>query len=1131
VRQKSRIDYIFVSEHFEKQNFFLNFLGLDHAGLVARLTCNDNQNKRNIKLKDWVLTTDEFLTKGRKVILETIIDHETNNETRQRLRHRQRHDDNMTPKDIEKELVIFDTKEGITHSHVLMVIISRISALQRRIQTEMTRLRGKRLKGLKDKLDELMTRKHTLQDNDEQMTDVLDNIEKTIQDIKNDSETIDNACRTRIRNFEQDQTGKNNAYTFSILRDRKSKRQINKIIEDGVEYDKTADIMTRLAQKYQKIVGQEYKDSMDIHEFMRKYDISLGESQHPDDMDDDFTVDDIKNAIRQAAKKAAPGPTGHTTALYAFIFSEIPEIFTKAINELIFVPGLSKSQIFQWIRFRHIIYIPKPNKDHTKIENLRPLSMLESFYKIMTRVMAYRLLENMKDTCDENQHGFIAGKSCHTALLPVVAGAEDAVKNGKALQLLAVDISSAFDTIHPPLIKEVMLLQKIPEKFSTALHDMTTGGRAAVSFNGHTGPEFMVKTGSGQGDPPSAPRFTTGTEPLTRALQKVSREFRYTYHGIKLPISVYADDNMLPLQIRNIQDLQNIFDVLNDFFKVSGLKVNLAKTEMLAYNTDPDLLKEIKDNYGIKIVESLTYLGIELTGGFVETRAASYQKIKQKIEARCEKIQLSFTSMLHRKQMINQAVTPMINHIAMCLGSDSKFNEDIDLIINRTLWTKNRKGVKKMGRRMVARGRTDMSFSMGGLDIERTADAVDRLLLNSLQRLIPADYDKADFHHRFIRNELVRNGFLQLEEMIKLGPMEWDKIKDSVLVTPMLKEMAGAYGRLLRLNENDKEGWLSSSIIGHSQGGKCGVVSRADGIVLEQGGIEIIADLFGHQENNLSLDLKKNRDFSNIQCNNRTVLLSKLKKLRKNFENMNQSRVKPIAFYKVLATTKFSRIFKKLKKKTIDAKIRGPPSYFTRLKQGVMLPTLHEYKKGYEAVFKADIPVRTREVSFNILNRQIWTEQKIFWAARGGEADQTCKLCGDIENTEHLIFGCQEYSMIIWEQFQKIGDYIVKKLDPGKSFVISIHNVMYSVPFSGIDPKIAKIMFHLSAEIKRDIIYRKFRRSMEPRLNEIIYNDQRVRQHIQIIAQKILSLKSYQGKSTKPVHDILEAIAYMDGDI
>jgi hypothetical protein len=55
--------------------------------------------------------------------------------------------------------------------------------------------------------------------------------------------------------------------------------------------------------------------------------------------------------------------------------------------------------------------------------------MMEAFYKIMTRVMVYRLLDNMKETGDEKQHGFIAGKSCHTALMPVVMGAEGAHKN------------------------------------------------------------------------------------------------------------------------------------------------------------------------------------------------------------------------------------------------------------------------------------------------------------------------------------------------------------------------------------------------------------------------------------------------------------------------------------------------------------------------------------------------------------------------------------------------------------------------------------------------------------------------------------------------------------------------------
>jgi hypothetical protein len=730
----------------------------------------------------------------------------------------------------------------------------------------------------------------------------------------------------------------------------------------------------------------------------------------------------------------------------------------------------------------------------------------------------------MTETGDENQHGFIAGKSCHTALLPVIVGAEDAHKNGRPLQLLAVDISSAFDTIHPPLIYEVMKLQNIPENFSRALHDMTTGGRAAVSYNQETGPEFQVNSGSGQGDPPSAPRFTTGTEPLTKALQKVSNEFRYNYHGTKLPISVYADDNMLPLQIRNITDLQKIFEVFNDFYKISGLKVNFTKTEMLAYNTDPELLQEIKNTFGLKIVDTLTYLGIELTGGFLATKTASYSKIKAKIEEKCKRIKSTYTSMLHRRQLINQAVTPMINHIAMILGPDKLFNESIDKLKIETLWTKKREGVQKMGRRMVAMGRLDMSFNMGGLDIEKTGDAIDRLLLNSLQRHIKRENETDMFHHRLIEEELIRHGHLGLKEMVKVGPLEWDKIANSVLVTPVLREMAGAYGRLLRLNENDNEGWISAAVVGHSKGDRYGIITKAEGITLEQAGVIIVADLFGHQENQLTLDLKKDRDYSNLQGLNNKDLIGKLKKLRKSFENKKQNRLKPLHFYQVLDTGKFSKIHKKLRKKIADARIKGPPSYFTRKNQNCVLPSLQDYKSGYDAVFRADMPVKTKEISFNILNRQIWTEQKIFWSTRGGEADQFCKLCGDLENTEHLIFGCQEYSAIIWEQIKGIGDFIVKKSDPSKNFALSIHNVMYSIPFTNIDPLVAKTMYILCAEIKRDIIYRKYRRSTTPRLNEIIYSVQRVRQHIQIIAHKILSLRKYQGKSTQPITDMLDAL-------
>jgi hypothetical protein len=57
---------------------------------------------------------------------------------------------------------------------------------------------------------------------------------------------------------------------------------------------------------------------------------------------------------------------------------------------------------------------------------------------------------------------------------------------------------------------------------------------------------------------------------------------------------------------------------------------------------------------------------------------------------------------------------------------------------------------------------------------------------------------------------------------------------------------------------------------------------------------------------------------------------------------------------------------------------------------------------GYDNIFKLDMPLKTKETNFLILNRQTWTEQRAFFLApeREGGIDQNCKLCGDIENTD-----------------------------------------------------------------------------------------------------------------------------------
>jgi hypothetical protein len=106
--------------------------------------------------------------------------------------------------------------------------------------------------------------------------------------------------------------------------------------------------------------------------------------------------------------------------------------------------------------------------------------------------------------------------------------------------------------------------------------------------------------------------------------------------------------------------------------------------------------------------------------------------------------------------------------------------------------------------------------------------------------------------------------------------------------------------------------------------------------------------------------------------------------------------------------------------------------------------------------------------------------------------DQNCKLCGEIENTEHMIFNCLEYSGLIWEIFFKASNKMIGKSDPHRSLVFGMYNVMDAVPLKFSDSRESRALDKLICEIKREIIYRKYLRSQNPRLNNVIYTPQRV---------------------------------------
>jgi hypothetical protein len=416
--------------------------------------------------------------------------------------------------------------------------------------------------------------------------------------------------------------------------------------------------------------------------------------------DSELSLQELDRALNKLNENSAGGldgiPTRFIKKFWAFLRVPLHLYAGHAFR----TGRLTQSFISAGIRL-----IPKKG-DVSQIKNWRPISLLNSIFKIISKAIDMRLQKITDIVLSRGQKGFTNKRQLHECLINIVENIAFVENENIPSFLLALDMAKAFDTVRHDYMTHVYRFFGLGENFINMLNVISTGRTAhIIKEDGSTSPPIILGTGFPQGNSPSPNQFNIGEQILIfkieldaniRAIKNnnlgILRPFRFQADGpVPAPFPVqgpgpgpaqalqppdperriygekennrntekveaFADDNNIMALLDN-NGIKAIKIILNNFAILSGLKCNVEKSQILVIGTDeiPDFIR----TSGFSVANEIKILGFTVTRDFADFEKnidCAVEKIK-KIAAFWSRFKLSLPG------RINVAKSLMLSQI------------------------------------------------------------------------------------------------------------------------------------------------------------------------------------------------------------------------------------------------------------------------------------------------------------------------------------------------------------------------------------------------------------------------------------------------------------------------------------